>query len=277
LRAFFDDGKPLGSRENLEAQIDSIPQSWAVISGAASPERAEAAMRSVQTHLLRESDKLALLFAPPFDKSSIDPGYIKGYPPGVRENGGQYTHAAVWVAMALARLGDGSRAVGLLRWLNPIERARTPEEVERYMVEPYVVAADIYSLPGRIGQGGWTWYTGSCGWMYRVWIEEVLGIRLEGDALTIAPCIPPDWTSYSVRLRYRGASYEIQVENPDHVSTGVAWVEIDGERSAERSLLLRDDGARHVVRVSMGVPEKEAPGGSPEKVLTEVKELKGQG
>ncbi len=258
LRAFFDDGSPLGSRESLEAQIDSLPQSWGVISGAASPERAEAALRSVQDHLLRESERLALLFTPPFDKSAVDPGYIKGYPPGVRENGGQYSHAAVWVAMAYARRGDGNRAVGLLRWLNPIERARTQEEVERYRVEPYVVAADIYSLPGRVGQGGWTWYTGSSGWMYRVWLEEVLGLRLEGNLLTLEPCIPSDWASYKVRLRFRSALYEITVENPERISTGVAWVEIDGESAAEKTIPIEDDGARHTVRVCMGTRSKEA-------------------
>jgi len=258
LRAFLDDGTPLGSRESLEAQIDSLPQSWGVLSGAASEERAEAALRSVKAHLLRESDRLALLFTPPFDRSPVDPGYVKGYPPGVRENGGQYTHAAIWVAMAFARRGDGNRAVGLLRWLNPIERARTPEEVERYRVEPYVAAADIYSSHGRVGQGGWTWYTGSSGWMYRVWLEEVLGLRLEGNLLTLEPCIPSDWASYTVRLRFRSAVYEITVENPERVSTGVAWVGIDGERAPENTLALEDDGARHTVRVCMGTGAKEA-------------------
>jgi cellobiose phosphorylase len=267
LRAFFDDGTPLGSREGIEAQIDSLPQSWAVISGVASPDRAGAAMKSVQAHLLRENERLAMLFTPPFDRSSVDPGYIKGYPPGIRENGGQYTHAAVWVAMAYARQGDGNRAAGLLRWLNPIERTRTPEEIERYRVEPYVAAADVYSLQGRAGQGGWTWYTGSSGWMYRVWLEEILGLRLEGNLLALEPCIPQEWASYSVRLRFRSTVYEIAVENPEHVSTGVARVEVDGTLRAEKTISLEDDGGRHAVRVCMGALETAM-----EKELTGLKE-----
>ncbi|MGH2367239.1 MAG: GH36-type glycosyl hydrolase domain-containing protein, partial [Chloroflexota bacterium] len=187
LRAFYDDGTLLGSKQNDEAKIDSLPQSWGVISGAAEPARAAQGLRSADEHLVREEDGLILLFTPPFEHSAQNPGYIKGYPPGVRENGGQYTHGALWLAMAFARRGQGNRAVELLRLLNPVEHARTPEDVDRYKVEPYVVAADVYNLAGHVGRGGWTWYTGSSGWMYRVWLEEVLGFKLRGDRLTLDP------------------------------------------------------------------------------------------
>ena len=182
LRGTFDDGSPLGSAANTEARIDSLPQSWAWLSGAADPERADQALESAWQHLVRQDEGLVLLFEPPFDKSEPSPGYIKGYPPGVRENGGQYTHAALWMAMAMARKGDGERAVQLLRMLNPIEHARDAEAVWHYGVEPYVVAADVYRLPGRVGQGGWSWYTGSAAWMYRAWIEEVLGLQVRGGS-----------------------------------------------------------------------------------------------
>ena len=251
-RAYFDDGTPLGSRENQEARIDSLPQSWGVISGAAAPERAAQALQAVDDQLIRENDGLILLFTPPFESASVDPGYIKGYPPGVRENGGQYTHAAIWVALAFARRGDGDRAVKLLSMLNPIEHTRTPEEVERYNVEPFVVAADVYALAGQVGRGGWTWYTGSSGWIYRVWIEEILGFKVRGDRLRLDPVIPADWPGFKIRYRYRRADYDIVVENPDHVSHGVAWIELDGVRQAEAVVDLRDDEARHSIVVKLG-------------------------
>ena len=258
-RAYFDDGTPLGSAESESARIDSIPQSWAVISGLADRERAARALRAVDEHLVRRDvdpsgngSGIVLLFTPPFDDGPIDPGYIKGYPPGVRENGGQYTHAAIWVAMAHARLGDGARAVEILRMLNPVEHARTPEAVERYRVEPYVVAADVYSLEGHVGQGGWTWYTGSAGWMYRVWIEEVLGLRVRGGELTIDPAIPPDWPTFTLRCRLRGASYEIRVENPNRASRGVARVEVDGWHRPDGIVPLGEDTGHHFVQVWLG-------------------------
>ncbi|MBI4493013.1 MAG: DUF3131 domain-containing protein, partial [Chloroflexi bacterium] len=251
-RAYFDDGTPLGSRDNAEARIDSLPQSWAVLSGAADPARAERALRSVEEHLVRSADELVLLFTPPFEKSALDPGYVKGYPPGVRENGGQYTHAALWVAMAFARRGEGDRAVEILRMLNPVEHARTPEAVERYRVEPYVVAADVYSLEGHVGQGGWTWYTGSAGWMYRIWLEEVLGLKLRGSELRLDPAIPADWPGFTLRCRFRSAHYEIRVENPDHVSRDVVWVEVDGQRQSGQAIALEDDGGSHAVVVRLG-------------------------
>jgi cyclic beta-1,2-glucan synthetase len=251
-RAYFDDGTPLGSRDSDEARIDSLPQSWAVISGAAYQERARTAMQAVENELVRSDDHMILLFTPPFAHSASDPGYIKRYPPGVRENGGQYTHAAIWVAMAFARQGDGDRAVACLRMLNPIEHARTPEEVERYKVEPYVVAADVYALEGQTGRGGWTWYTGSSGWMYRVWIEEILGFKLRGDRLTIDPVLPRDWPKAAIRYRHGTAAYSITIENPDAVCRGVLWTELDGVRLPGHEVALRDDGADHSLTVRLG-------------------------
>jgi cyclic beta-1,2-glucan synthetase len=254
-RAYFDDGSPLGSKDNEEAIIDSLPQSWAVISGMADTQRAQRALQSVDKLLVREADKLILLYTPPFNHSQPHPGYIMGYPAGVRENGGQYTHAAIWVAMAFARSGDGRRAVELLRLLNPVENCRTSSDVARYGGEPYVVAADVYSLEGNVGRSGWTWYTGSSGWMYRVWLEEVLGFKLRGDTLLIDPTIPPDWPEYALRYRYHSATYEIAVENPSNVSRGVLWVEADGTRLPTPWILLSDDGKRHQIRVRLGVED----------------------
>jgi cyclic beta-1,2-glucan synthetase len=256
-RAYFDDGTPLGSRENEESRIDSLPQSWAAISGKAAPSRTAQALRSVEEQLVRAADGLVLLFTPPFDKSPVDAGYIKGYPPGVRENGGQYTHAALWVAMALARQGEGDRAVNILRLLNPVEHARTSEEAARYRVEPYVVSADVYSLDGHVGQGGWSWYTGSAGWMYRVWLEEVLGLKLRGNELRMEPVIPTGWPGFTLRCQLLGAHYEIRVENPDQVGRGVAWVEIDGRRLSGQMVTLKEDGGSHTIVVRLG-PGDEA-------------------
>lgn len=251
-RAYFDDGTPLGSISNQEARIDSLPQSWAVISGGADQERAKRAVDAAVNQLVREEDKLVLLFTPPFDKSKPNPGYIMGYPPGVRENGGQYTHGSLWLAMALAQLGDGDRAAWLLRIMNPIEHTKEPEEVERYMVEPYVVAADVYNLPERVGQGGWTWYTGSAGWMYRVWIEEVLGFKLRGNTLRIEPAIPSYWDRFTLHYRRGKSHYEIVVENPDQVSNEVAWIELDGQRLKQPVIPLDDESGHHSVRIRMG-------------------------
>ncbi len=200
LRGFFDNGTPLGSHTSEEARIDSLPQSWAVISGAGDATRARRAMESAERLLVRERERLVLLFDPPFDRSEPNPGYIMGYPPGMRENGGQYTHGATWMAMAWARLREGGRAAHLLQMMNPIELSRTPEDVARYRGEPYVVAADVYAAEGRVGQCGWTWYTGSAGWMYRIWIEEVLGFRLRGDRFTVDPAIPDEWAGFRVDL-----------------------------------------------------------------------------
>ncbi|MCM2356980.1 MAG: glycosyl transferase [Geobacteraceae bacterium] len=252
LRGTFDDGTPLGSAANREARIDSLPQSWAWLSGAADPERAAQALESAWRHLVHKDEGLVLLFEPPFDKSDPSPGYIKGYPPGVRENGGQYTHAALWMAMAMARKGDGERAVQLLRMLNPIEHARDAAAVWHYGVEPYVVAADVYRLPGRVGQGGWSWYTGSAAWMYRAWIEEVLGLQVHGGQLRVNPVIPAAWDGFSLRYRHGEAIYAIQVENPHGCERGVAWVEMDGQRVTGGMIPLERGLVKHQVVVRMG-------------------------
>ena len=251
-RAYFDDGTPIGSAESDEAKIDSLPQSWAWISGVANPEKASQALESAWKHLVKIEEQLVLLFTPPFDLSTQDPGYIKGYPPGVRENGGQYTHAALWLAIALARQGDGERAVQLLHMLNPINHATNTEPVERYGVEPYVVPADVYRLKGRVGQGGWTWYTGSASWMYRAWVEEVLGLKVSGERMVIDPVIPPEWDGFSMRYRYGQALYEITVENPEGVGGGVDSVELDGRDIEDHAIPLEDRSIKHKVRIRMG-------------------------
>jgi cyclic beta-1,2-glucan synthetase len=250
-RAYFDDGTPLGSRENTECQIDAIAQSWSVISGAGDAARARQAMASVNERLVREEDGVALLLTPPFDTMEPSPGYIRGYLPGVRENGGQYTHAALWNVLAFARLGDGDRAFELFSLLNPVNHGRTPDDVSRYRAEPYVVAADVYSLPPHTGRGGWTWYTGSAGWMYRVAVEAMLGINLRGGALHIDPCLPATWRGYEAVFAPPGAHYRIQVENPDGVCRGVVRVEVDGTLVTGDIPILRD-GATHHVRVILG-------------------------
>jgi cellobiose phosphorylase len=251
-RGYFDDGTPLGSKECTEARIDSIPQTWATISGRGNPDRVGVALRSVEENLVREADDLILLLTPPFEKTTADVGYIKGYPPGVRENGGQYTHAATWVAMAVARQGDGDKAVRLLRMLNPVEHARDEKDCERYKVEPYVMPGDVYSLAGHVGRGGWTWYTGAAAWTYRVWLEEILGFQRRGDTLTINPVIPKDWPSFRLRYRFQNTVYRILVENPDHCSRGVTLVELDGIAVADKIVTLRDDALLHEVRVVLG-------------------------
>ena len=250
-RAYFDDGTPLGSKENAECQIDAIAQSWSVIAGGGDAERARRAMASVDARLVREQEGLVLLLTPPFDRMEPSPGYIRGYLPGVRENGGQYTHAALWNVLAFARLGDGDRAAALFSLLNPVNHGRTPDEVARYRAEPYVVAADVYSVPPHTGRGGWTWYTGSAGWMYRVGVETILGITLRGGALRVDPCIPRAWPGYEVVFAPQGARYRILVENPHGVTRGVARIELDGEVVTGDVPILRD-GAEHVVRVVLG-------------------------
>jgi cyclic beta-1,2-glucan synthetase len=253
-RGWFDDGSPLGSAASDECRIDSIAQSWAVLSGAGDPARARRAMAAVDEHLVRRGDGLLVLFTPPFDHSPREPGYIKGYPPGIRENGGQYTHAALWSVMAFAMLGDGDKAGELFSLLNPIQHASTRAAVHRYKVEPYVACADIYSEPPHVGRGGWTWYTGSAAWMYRAGLEGILGFRLQGDVLVVDPCVPRAWPGFEIAFRYRSAHYEIAVENPLGVSRGVARLELDGVAipRGDGSLCLSDDGATHRVRVVLG-------------------------
>lgn len=247
-RATFDDGTWLGSYESDECQIDSIAQSWAVLSGAAAPSRAKAAMASLEKHLIRRDDAIAPLFTPPFDKTPLDPGYIKGYPPGLRENGGQYSHAAMWVVLAFAQQGEGEKAVDLFSLLNPINHARTPKEVTRYKVEPYVVAADVYSVAPHVGRGGWTWYTGSAGWMYRAGIEGILGIRREGAFLSIAPCIPDSWPEFEATIKVESTHYEIHVEN----GPGPLHAVLDGGvlDTAEKGIRVSLDGGTHMLRIT---------------------------
>jgi cellobiose phosphorylase len=251
-RAYFDDGTPLGSAQNDECQIDSLPQAWAVISGAADPARADRAMASVEERLVHAGPRLIQLFDPPFDRGALQPGYIKGYVPGIRENGGQYTHGATWVVLATALQGRGDRALELWNLINPVYHATTPAEVEHYKVEPYVVCADIYGAPPHTGRGGWTWYTGSAGWLYRVAVEAILGIRLAGDALRIEPCVPGGWPGFEVAYRHRTATYRIQVENPAGAGRGVASIVVDGRRAPDGVVPLCDDGRAHDVRVTLG-------------------------
>jgi cyclic beta-1,2-glucan synthetase len=253
-RAYFDDGTPLGSASSDECRIDSIAQSWSVISGAGDPKRQSQAMRSLEEHLVREDARLLLLLTPPFDKTPHDPGYIKGYLPGVRENGAQYTHAALWAVLATALAADGDRAFQLFQMINPLTRSRTPEEVATYMVEPYVVAADVYTAAGQLARGGWTWYTGSASWMYRVGLETILGFTKRGDILFVDPCVPAEWPMYTIDYRHGRSSYVIVVHN-SHGGERVGTVEVsvDGRTLDGPAIPLVDDGARHDVVIRLTV------------------------
>jgi cyclic beta-1,2-glucan synthetase len=253
-RAFFDDGTPLGSASNDECRIDSIAQSWGVISGAADPERRRRAMAAVDEHLIRRGDGLVLIFTPPFDRTKLEPGYVKGYVPGVRENGGQYTHAAVWAMIAFAALGDGDKAGELFAILNPINHASTRSGLYRYKVEPYVMAGDVYSERPHAGRGGWTWYTGAAGWMYRAGVEWILGFRLRGAVLHVDPCIPRAWPRYEIFFRYHSARYRLSVENPRGVMRGVTHISLDGGPVDGREIPLADDGREHQIAVVLGEP-----------------------
>jgi cyclic beta-1,2-glucan synthetase len=253
-RGYFDDGTPLGSSASVECRIDSIAQSWGVISGAADPVRAVRSMAAVDEQLLFGDEGLALLFTPPFDLTPLDPGYIRGYPPGIRENGGQYTHAAAWSVIALAALGQGDNSAELFSLLNPVNHTSTRADVQRYKVEPYVAAADVYSVAPHVGRGGWTWYTGSAGWLYRAGIEAILGFQLQGAYLRLAPCIPREWPRFEIVFKYRSARYEIAVENPTGVSSGVDYAELDGKMlpGGPTRVPLMDDSRAHQVRVILG-------------------------
>lgn len=258
LRAFYDDGSPLGSVQNSECQIDAIAQSWAVLAQEGDPERVSSAMHAVKENLIKPDERLILLFTPPFDRTPRDPGYIKGYLPGIRENGGQYTHAAIWTVWAFARLGQGDRAAALFRLLNPIFHTDQREKLERYRVEPYVIAADVYSVPPHTGRGGWTWYTGSAGWMYRLGLEAILGLRLEAGAMAFDPCIPSDWKEYELNFQHGESRYRIRVENPQGVNRGVSEVLLDGEAVPGERIALQNDGQTHLVLVRLGTPGVEA-------------------
>ncbi|MDQ3389195.1 MAG: glycosyl transferase, partial [Gemmatimonadota bacterium] len=226
---------------------DSIAQSWSVISGAGSTKRQTRAMRSLAEHLVDEEARLLMLLTPPFDETPRDPGYIKGYLPGVRENGAQYTHAALWAVLATAIRGDGDRAFQLYQMINPLTHARTPEEVARYKVEPYVVAADVYTAEGQLGRGGWTWYTGSASWMYRVGLEAILGFTKRGDTLRIDPCVPEAWGEFSIEYRFGGALYAITVHDAGGIRGAEVEVSLDGQLLDGATIPLLDDGVRHQV------------------------------
>jgi cyclic beta-1,2-glucan synthetase len=251
-RGYYDDGTPLGSAYSDECRIDSIAQSWAVLSAAVPSRFADRAMDAVRTHLVRRDLGVVLLLSPPFDGGQSDPGYIRGYPPGLRENGGQYTHAAAWVVMAVARQGNGDEAFELFHMLNPINDARTVAGVERYKAEPYVVPGDVYAHPEHAGRAGWTWYTGSGGWLYRAGLESILGLRRRGATFEIDPCVPSSWSAYEISWRFGRSRYEITVENPEQRCRGVAVAELDGVAVDSWAVPLVDDGATHRLRVRLG-------------------------
>jgi cyclic beta-1,2-glucan synthetase len=249
-RAYFDNGEPLGSASNVECQIDSIPQSWSVLSGAGEPMRSRQAMEAVNDRLVRRDHALIQLFDPPFDKSPVDPGYIKGYVPGVRENGGQYTHSAIWTVMAFAALGDRQRAWELLALINPLSHGSTPAGIATYKVEPYVVAADVYALVPHTGRGGWTWYTGSAAWMYQLIVERLLGVRLDVDKLKFFPCLRDDWPSFKLHYRYRDTFYHVTVKN--NGGREATRVTVDGVDQIDKSIHLVDDRREHSAEVEIG-------------------------
>jgi cellobiose phosphorylase len=251
-RAYFDDGTPLGSADNTECRIDSISQSWAVLSGAGDAERARRAMQAVDERLVRREHALIQLLDPPFDQSDLEPGYIKGYVPGVRENGGQYTHGAIWAAMAFAALGDSRRAWELTTMINPANHAKSREATATYKVEPYVMAADVYAVAPHTGRGGWTWYTGSAGWMYRLIVESLLGLRLEVDRLHVKPCLPAHWDALKIHYRYRETVYHIaitQTHAGDDGKRDETRVTVDGVEQDGQAIPLLDDHQEHAVEV----------------------------
>lgn len=250
-RAYFDNGTPLGSSLNSECRIDSIAQSWSVLSGAGGKERSHLAMAAVDKHLVRREHRLIQLLDPPFDTSALNPGYIKGYVPGVRENGGQYTHAAIWAAMAFAKLGDKKRAWELFNMINPVHHGRSAGEMAVYKVEPYVVAADVYACAPHTGRGGWTWYTGSAAWMYRLIIESLLGLRLDVDKLYFTPCLPSDWHGFTLHYRYKETVYHISVRQLS-ADAGRLRIWVDGMEQFDLSIPLVDDHKEHMVEVQIG-------------------------
>jgi cellobiose phosphorylase len=249
-RAYFDDGTPLGSADNVECQIDAIAQSWSVLSGAGDPRRTRCAMAAVDRRLVRRKTGLIQLLDPPFDKSDVNPGYIKGYVPGVRENGGQYTHGAIWTVMAFAAVGDSRRAWELFDLINPIKHANSAGAVETYKVEPYVVAADVYAVAPHTGRGGWTWYTGSAGWLYRLILESLLGVTLEGDSLRLAPCLPAEWDGIKLNYRYRETTYHIAISQ-SRGAPAATRITVDGVEQRDGKIALENDGGEHAVEVML--------------------------
>jgi len=267
VRAWFDDGTPLGSHVNDECRIDSLPQSWSVLSAGGDPERSLTAVNSAVAHLVDRQNRLVKLFEPPFDQGPLQPGYIKGYLPGIRENGGQYTHAAIWLVQALARLGRGGEAHALWQMLSPISHTETAADLARYRVEPYVVAADVYGVSPHVGRGGWTWYTGSAAWLYRAAVETLLGLTRRGSELSLDPRIPADWSHYEVEYRHGRTIYHCRVENPDRIEMGVREVTLDGQAMPALTVPLIDDGATHELRVVLGAKRKsESVGQIPQPI-----------
>lgn len=251
-RAYFDDGTPLGSRENKECMIDSLAQSWSIISKGGEKERTKQAMKSIEEYLVKKEEGLILLFTPPFDEGDLKPGYIKGYLPGVRENGGQYTHASTWVIQALAMMGRGDKAWEYFNLINPINHTRTSKECSIYKVEPYVMAADVYSVSPHVGRGGWTWYTGAAGWMYTVGTKYILGLERQGNKLIVNPCIPKEWKGYQIKYKYFDTHYEINIYNPEGVNRGIKEIEMDGKGIKEQYIPLKDDKKLHKVEILLG-------------------------
>jgi cyclic beta-1,2-glucan synthetase len=250
-RAYFDNGTPLGSATNSECQIDSISQSWSILSGAGTEARSKQAMENLDRRLVRKDARLIQLLDPPFDKSDLNPGYIKGYVPGVRENGGQYTHAAIWTVMAFAQAGNAKRAWELFALINPVTHGDTAEKIGVYRVEPYVIAADVYAVSPHTGRGGWTWYTGSSGWMYRLITETLLGLQLEVDKLRFKPCLPSAWSSFKIHYRYRETIYHILLRC-NGVANGVLQIQLDGKLLQEKFIPLIDDHQEHNAEVELG-------------------------
>jgi len=259
-RAYFDDGTPLGSAMNEECQIDCIAQAWAVISGAAKPQRTKDAMLALEHYLLRRDEGILLLLTPPFDRFEPNPGYIRGYIPGVRENGGQYTHGAIWAVLAWAQMGEGNKALEVFQMLNPINHSRTESEVARYKTEPYVMSADVYATSYQVGRGGWSWYTGAAGWMYKTALEGILGFQLKGDKFSVNPCIPGYWPGYSLEYRHKQTLYRINVVNPEGVMSGVGQVILDGQTMEDKSILLQEDGKTHEVKIILSAAASSGAG-----------------
>lgn len=249
-RAYFDDGTPLGSKENEECKIDSIAQSWAVISGVGDPIRSHQGMREAEKRLVRKQDKIIQLFDPPFDKSDLNPGYIKGYVPGVRENGGQYTHAAIWMIMAFAAMRDKTKMWELLQMINPVHHGSTHEEINIYKVEPYVLAADVYAVSQHSGRGGWTWYTGSAGWLYQLIVDSLFGLQRRADTLHFDPCLPEEWGDVTIRYKFKSTTYVIEMVQVEEDIEAIQ-VTLDEKLQEGNSIALVDDGMEHQVKVNL--------------------------
>jgi cellobiose phosphorylase len=239
-RAYFDDGTPLGSAQNEECQIDSISQTWGILSGAGNPKRLKSAMTQVYEQLVDEDSRIIKLLTPPFDKALPHPGYIKGYAPGIRENGGQYTHAAAWVIIATALMGDGDRAMKLLSMINPINHTNDPAGVTCYQGEPYVFCGDVYAVPPHQGRAGWSWYTGSASWIYQAGLHYILGLNIKRNVLSFSPCVPSTWDKFSAEIRWRNTNVAVNFYNPNGVQSGVAKVEVNGKEVADKQVRLTD-------------------------------------